>query len=72
MDSISPDSESKASSRLGRFGSQIFQRTVGWVSRSRSECQVHFLMPHNFVRAGLVDLFKPHLTFSIVNEGKIG
>ncbi|URD98069.1 hypothetical protein MUK42_29709 [Musa troglodytarum] len=39
MDSISPDSESKASSRLGRFGSQIFQRTVGWVSRSRSERQ---------------------------------
>ncbi|WOL06209.1 hypothetical protein Cni_G14941 [Canna indica] len=39
IDATSPDSESKASSRLGRFGSQIFQRTVGWVSRSRPDHQ---------------------------------
>ncbi|KAJ4953350.1 hypothetical protein NE237_030182 [Protea cynaroides] len=39
-----PDAQGKVSvsggsSRFGRFGSQLFQKTVGWVSRSRSERQ---------------------------------
>ncbi|XP_042504797.1 protein transport protein SEC16B homolog isoform X2 [Macadamia integrifolia] len=43
-EAASPDAQGRASvsggpSRFGRFGSQIFQKTMGWVSRSRSDRQ---------------------------------
>ncbi|XP_039121844.1 protein transport protein SEC16B homolog [Dioscorea cayenensis subsp. rotundata] len=49
VDSISPEGQHKVStSRFGRIGSQLIQKTMGWVSRSRSDRQAKLGQSNKF------------------------